>query len=215
MKQVAGNQQLVIADEEITDIDHVNYVWRRQNGEPATAYGYFKLYLNQPTPRKLDKTAKQARVTRSALSVYCAKYKWVERAAAYDDNESTKELERKRRWREAKDLEWSARRDKQREDEWNIAQQFMAKVRQMLSVPLFREEITEYLDGLDEQGRIIIKQVIINEPLDWSPSDMAKFFEVAAKMARLATGMDTDRKRIKIDVSALSDEELDELIDEG
>jgi hypothetical protein len=44
---------------------------------------------------------------------------------------------------------------------------------------------------------------------------MAKFFEIGSKIARLATGQETDRKKIKIDFGKLSDAELDELLTEG
>ena len=213
MKQVTGNMALV-PEEQITDVAPQRR-WYRLKNESPTAYGYFKQYLALPVPRSVGRLAKQLRMERTGLARYSADFKWLDRAADYDDYNNERQLDEKRRQRESKDLEWSARRDQQREAEWQIAQDLLDKVRMMLRVPLFKETITENLDGIDEHGRIIIRQIIVNEPLDWSPSDIAKFFEVATKMARLATGMDTDRKRIKIDVSALSDEELDELADEA
>jgi hypothetical protein len=213
MKQVKGNQQLVIHEADMLDV--VDYKWRKLPDEPNRAYQYFKLYLGLPVPRKLDRVAAKTRLSRGAIGAYSAKYKWLERADAYDNNENNKELEKKRRHREKIDEQWLERRDEQRQQEWDIAQQFLNKVRQMLNTPLFRETVTEYLDSLDPQGRIIIKQVITYEPLDWSPSDMAKFFEIGSKIARLATGQETDRKKIKIDFGKLSDAELDELLTEG
>jgi hypothetical protein len=213
MKQVEGNEQLVPASliTDIGDIEITQYPWRRLENEPITAYSYFKHYLTLPQPRKVARLAVQLRLHRQGLARYCATYKWVDRAAAYDDFLATKELQRQKLRREKADLEWAARRDEQREQEWDIAQQLLDKVRQMLQVPLFAERTEEILEGLDPQGRIIIRQIIHFEPLDWGATDMARFFEVASKMARLATGMDTDQKKIRIDVAALTDEELERL----
>ncbi len=214
MKQVKGNQQIALREEDLIEVAPAR-IWYRQPKESPRLYSYFKMYLEQPVPRKVGRLAKQLRMQHSGLARYCADYKWLERAAAFDDHNNEAKLDRKRREREKQDEVWLARRDEQRQQEWDIAQQFLQKVRQMLNTPLFKETITEYLDSLDPQGRIIIKQVITYEPLDWSPSDMAKFFEIGSKIARLATGQETDRKKIKIDFGKLSDEELDELLTEG
>jgi hypothetical protein len=214
MKQVEGNQQIVpVGDlQETLDIEQPSYVWRRWSGESNVAYTYFRQYLAQEQrPRKIDRLAKQLRMHGNGLRRYSAQFKWLERAAAFDDYNSSKELDKQRRHAELRNLQWEERRDVQREQEWEIAQELLDKVRQMLRVPLFTEHVEELLEGLDPDGRIIVRQMVTVQPLDWSATDMARFFEVASKMARLATGMATDQKRIRIDVAALTDEELEQL----
>lgn len=218
MKQVKGNEPLQlpagIGDTlEMGKIEH--RAWHRLPDESSKAYSYFKMYLALPMPRSIGRLAKQLRMQRAGLGRYSANYKWLDRATAYDDYNSAKELERSRIRREKADLQWQERRDQQRQAEWDIAQQLLDKVRLMLQVPLFKETVRERLKDLDPDGKIIIEQIVTFEPLDWSAVDIARYFEVAAKMARLATGMDTDQKKLRIDVSALSDEELEKLVNEG
>lgn len=216
MKQVKGNQQIESGVDVYDVMQPVNYVWRRMPEETTLNYKYFKAYLMMPTPRSMERVGKQLRLkTGNSLRAISGKFRWLERAAAYDDHYAEKQLEEKRKLKEKLELVWLERREVQRQQEWDIAQQLLVKVRQMLAVPLFQETISTKMKGLDAHGRIILEQVIINKPLDWSPSDIAKFFEVASKIARLATGQETDRKKIKIDFSKISDDELEALIMEN
>lgn len=219
-KQVKGNQQLTVigdvsgAEIDITPPEH--RVWYRQGaaGENEKHYAYFKQYLRMDKPRSAARLARHLRLHQNTLLTYSNRFKWVDRAAAYDDFNNHRELDKLRAEREKRDLEWLERRDVQRQQEWDIAQELLERVRQMLRVPLFKETVHDYLEGLDPAGKIIIKQVITFEPLDWSAVDIARFFDIAGKMARLATGMDTDQKKIRIDVSALTDDELERLANE-
>jgi hypothetical protein len=216
MKQVRGNKPLIeLDDDDITfDIEPVKYEWRRMHDEKKIYYSYFKAYVAMPHPRRISRIAKQLRFAENTVRMWAGKYRWRERAEKYDAHYLEKELEIKRQLHEKTELEWLERRQLQRQQEWDIAQNLLDKVRKMLAVPLFQETINTKMKGLDKHGRIILEQVIINKPLDWSPSDIAKFFEVASKIARLATGQETDRKKIKIDFGKLSDEELDNLLNE-
>lgn len=223
MKQVRDNSLIPFDNEAMTFIDGdaghdvdvrpVSRVWYRMvaAGEGHQPYRYFKMYLQMEQPRNVTKLAKHLRLTTGALGKYSSEFKWVDRAGAYDDWNSDRVLTRLRQQQELRERLWAERRDHQREQEWDIAQALLDKVREMLSVPLFTETVTEMLKGIDPDGRIIIEQVIRYEPLDWGATDMARFFDVASKMARLATGMDTDQKKIRIDVSALTDDELERL----
>lgn len=219
IKQVTGNQAMVPAvglSDEVIDLlpRDTQHVWYRQGaaGETQVAYAYFKQYLAMDAPRNVSRLARHLRMHRQSLMTYASRFKWTDRAAAYDDHRAGKELERLRVTREKRDLEWLNRRDEQRQQEWDIAQELLERVRQMLRVPLFRETVDEYLEGLDPDGKIIIRQMVTFEPLDWSAIDIARFFDVASKMARLATGMDTDQRKLRVDVSALTDEELERLV---
>lgn len=215
MKQVKGNQQLVVADDmQDTAIEADGMrAWYRQPqlGETPTAYKYFKLYVAQPVPRSIGRLAKHLRMERTGLARYSSKFKWLARAAAHDDFFLGQQLDRQRRQAEKRDLEWLERRDVQRNREWALAEQLLMKVQQMLAVPLFRETVTERLKDLDPDGRIIIEQIVTFEPLDWSAVDIARFFDIGSKIGRLAAGMDTDQKKIRLDLTAMTDEELEKL----
>ena len=216
IKQVLGNQQLtsvVELDDQTIDMQPVSRIWYRLDaaGESQHAYAYFKAYLAMQAPRNISRLARHLRMQRSGIARFASIYNWAQRAAAYDDWHTDIELTRMRRNAERRERVWEERRDEQREAEWQIAQALLDKVRQMLTVPLFTETVTEMLKGIDPDGRIIVEQVIRYEPLDWGATDMARFFDVASKMARLATGMDTDQKKLRIDVSTLTDDELERL----
>lgn len=221
MKQVKGNTKLQITDghtDQVIDVTPPQQrPWYRLTdaGETINAYNYFKLYLQQTSPRNIEKLARRLGKHGQGLRNYSARFKWKDRAAAYDDFHTNLELERQRARREKQELEWLARRDEQRQQEWDIAQALLEKVRQMLQVPLFKETVYDRLKDLDPDGKIIIEQIVHFEPLDWSAVDIARYFEVASKMARLATGMDTDQKKLRIDVSALTDEQLEEMVNRG
>jgi hypothetical protein len=217
MKQVTGNQQLTVLDDisdEVLDAATAPArAWYRMAdaGETVHTYRYFKMYLAMELPRSIGRLAVHLRMHRSGLARLSHTYKWLDRAAAHDDYMAGKQLERQKKQAEIRDMEWIARRDIQKEQEWQLAQDMLDKVRQMLAVPIFAERVEEMLEGLDPTGRIIVRQIVHIEPLDWSAVDIARYFEVAAKIARLATGMDTDQKKIRIDVSALTDAELEQL----
>lgn len=191
-------------------------IWHRQPGEPLTAYQYFKIFLRLgeglAKERTLNRVAKQTRRAASYIGQLSFTYNWTIRAKAYDKYWLDREDQARKAAIDENERQWAARTKELRETEWQMSQAMLEKVRQMLRVPLFRETIEETIDGIDPDGRIIIKQVIINEPLDWGATDIARFFEVASKMARLATGQETERKKLKIDVTRMSDEELDEII---
>ncbi len=200
-------------DGQVVEMQHVSRIWYRMRsaGEGTTSYRYFKFYLMMNQPRKLGKLARHLRVSESNLRKYSSDFDWLERAAAFDDYHSEQELTKLRQKQELAERVWADRRNEQREIEWQFAQELLDKVRQMLQVPLFSYTVTETLKDLDQNGRIIVEQIVNVAPLDWGAVDMARFFEVASKMARLATGMDTDQKKVRLDISALTDDELERI----
>ncbi len=231
MKQVPGNSAIstmaAITDIAVIGEDAIERIWYRLKGEPMVAYRYFKQYLAMPTPRSMPRLAKHLRMHQNTFLQYSSRFKWIERAEAYDNQQTTKELEKMRVQRELADKKWAERRDEQRETEWNIAQELIEKVKLMLQVPLMKQTMTDYivnieneeidpevLEGIDKDSVVIVKKVIINEPVDWSAIDISRFFDIASKMARLATGMATEHKKLRIDVSSLTDEELERLKNE-
>ncbi|MFU8873186.1 hypothetical protein [Micromonospora sp. SL4-19] len=61
--------------------------WDRQRGEPEKAYGYFTLYRNLGRTRTVAKVAEQVHKSRDYLHKLATRWKWVQRAQAWDREE--------------------------------------------------------------------------------------------------------------------------------
>ena len=88
--------------------------WERMQGETAVQFKYFEVYRQlEPTKRSARAVAEIQRKSNETIEKYCTKNNWVERAAAWDDEqtrlariEQTKEIAemRKRHAKLAKDM---------------------------------------------------------------------------------------------------------------
>ncbi|MFU8849402.1 hypothetical protein ACNAW0_00180 [Micromonospora sp. SL1-18] len=61
--------------------------WDRQRGEPERAYGYFALYRDLGRTRTVAKVAEQVHKSRDYLHKLATRWKWVQRAQAWDREE--------------------------------------------------------------------------------------------------------------------------------
>ena len=121
------------------------------------------------------------------------KYRWKERVEAWDASL----LDERRQ-------EWADRREEWRQQEWDLAENMHKKVLDMMVFPIAR--VTREQDG----------KVTIIEPAEWKIADIPKMATVISKLARLATGMATERtEEIDFDPSQLTDEELEEIEETG
>lgn len=101
---------------------------------------------------------------------HAVQYRWRERAGAWDQL-ALDELRE----------EWAKRREKWRQDEWDLANMMHKKVLDMMVFPVAR--VIREADG---------KTTII-EPADWKLGDIPKMVDVISKIARLSTGLATER----------------------
>ena len=62
-------------------------IWDRQAGESSKAYDAFTLYRDMGAGRSVAKVEKKYGNNKRLLERWCAKYGWVQRAAAYDDEQ--------------------------------------------------------------------------------------------------------------------------------
>ena len=60
--------------------------WERQEGEGVKAFEAFLIYLNMGTERSQQAVANELSKSRQLLARWSAAYRWVERAAAFDDD---------------------------------------------------------------------------------------------------------------------------------
>lgn len=193
-------------------------VWHRQDEETAQEYRFFKAYCfmaEQATRvlkqiRSITRLATQLRVEEKDLLNLAKKKQWLKRATAYDNYMLDLEQVKREQELEKEAEKWAKRRNQQREMEWSTAQNLISKAQRMVEWPLFEEVIVSQTEEVTENG-LTIKTVIVQEPTKWDIKDAAQIFAVASKLGRLASGMDTERKRFKIDFSLLSNEELEEL----
>jgi len=79
----------------VTNKDEYRHHWERQPGEPRAAYDYFLIYLMMGSARTIRKAAAQAGVTLRRAVKYSSRYRWSDRARAYDDWEQG---EKRRAW---------------------------------------------------------------------------------------------------------------------
>jgi hypothetical protein len=185
-------------------VQPVKKIWLKQRGEWARAYEAFKAYLNMGANRNVRATAPVVKVSDRSVLGYSTRFQWVLRAEAYDAfmaEEAQKERERLQREREA---EWEQRRETQRQEEWLVGQALIQKGKLMLAAPLY-EEIEETQTG-DECTTIVKK------PTGWRLRDAVRVLDEGSKLSRLGAGMATDKKEIDIDVTSLSDDELEKII---
>lgn len=112
----------------------------------------------------------------SRLKIWSTRYAW---QARIDRAKEIEDEERRKRWQE--------RQETWREDEYGVALKLLERAKQMLTFPII-EMVNEQPDGT----------VQIVKPAKWKPIDIARFAEVASKLARLAAEMETEKTKAEI-----------------
>lgn len=110
--------------------------------------------------------------------------------------------------KEARALE--RRRAKLRDMEESIALRLLEKANNMLNFPL-QTAVTSTKEEKDEDGRRVIHTTIIEPSDKWRQRDSAYIADKASTIGRRALDMTKDKQALDLDVSDLTDEELDAL----
>jgi len=149
-------------------------LWDRQPGESTKAYAAFCVYRDLGTERSLEKAGQMLDKprTRKWLGEWSAKYKWVERAKAYDDY--VEKLKRKEKEKAIKEM----------------------AERQARIAMAFQEKIIERLQSID--------------PAELTPTELARWFDVAAKIERLNRGEPTEIGKQEVMLPQIVEIELDD-----
>jgi len=136
--------------------------WERLPGESSRAYSVFCEYMNLGPYRSLDKLKQKLHksITKSVLARWSVKYKWVERASAYDDYiEKLKRIEN-----EKAIVEMCERQAK-------IAMEFLEKVEKRLETldpaDLTPSELIRWLDIA-----VKVERLARGEPADISKAEV-------------------------------------------
>ena len=185
--------------------------WDRLDGESGLWFARFDAYRLLGSRRTLLRAVRAERAqekdgvrTRSVPGAWgraAQRWRWEERAQAWDEEVRRRDEER-----------WELRRRRLREREWKSAQDLVGRAKQMLAWPLARQE------KKDEDGR----QTTVVMPARWTMRDAASFFETGSKLARLAADMATSKEKHEVggsieikrpfDLEKLSDDELAALL---
>lgn len=110
--------------------------------------------------------------------------------------------------KEARALE--RRRAKLRDLEEEIALRLLEKANNMLNFPL-QTAFTSTKEEEDEDGRRVIHTTVVEPSDKWRQRDSAYIADKASTIGRRALDMTKDKQGVELDVTELSDEELDAL----
>lgn len=167
--------------------------FERRDDESEKAFAAFKVFLDLGDARTVRDAYRQVSgnpgATQAAgyFSEWAKRFDWFERAADYDRHlfrAETKTVESER-------VKWTRRRESLREDAFSDAQALRARARAILALPI--EETTETKDELDEDGKTVLRTVIVRKPVNVRATDPVQMLNVADRLARLAADMETDR----------------------
>lgn len=135
--------------------------------------------------QKYTKAAPKQAPTRQlrTLKEWSSKYAWQARIARQEEIVKQKERD-----------EWAARQEELRKREWKIAMAALDKAEQMLKFPLAEVERTTKVEHAPD-GKTIINHYTIMNPARWSFGDAARVIKDASRVARLATGQETEHQK--------------------
>lgn len=102
------------------------------------------------------------------------------------------------------------RRATLRDLEEQVALQIMSKAQNMLNFPL-QTAVTSSKEEVDAEGRRVVHTTVIEPSDKWRIPDAARMAKEASTLGRRALDMTKDKNELEIDLSQLSDEELDAL----
>ena len=130
------------------------------------------VYLAAMTPEQIRVRKRPITNSPGSWRNASAEFKWHERAEVYDEAEAAR-----------MELVWSARREANRQAEYETARLLRAKAQSMLALPIAQQRTSD-------------NQTIINPAKPDVFRTAAYMVEVASKQSRLASGDETDRAEI-------------------
>jgi hypothetical protein len=140
--------------------------------ETSKAYSAFVEYLRQGSQRSVEQTAKNLGKSVGTLRPWQERNAWVTRARDYDAFCVEQERELAAVALRSKAVDWAKRQDSVRESEFAAAEE---------AIELCRDKMRE---------------MKLRSPEKMTLGDIAKLLDVASKLARLSTGMETDRREV-------------------
>ena len=185
-------------------MDNERKPWERQPGEGNLWYDRFTQYRLKGSSRSLgavyddwraEKGRKRTGKPATSWRRNWKKWRWEERAAAWDEH-----------LRQEDEAKWLQRREERRERRWELGDKLEKKGEQMLMFPLARTE-RETHEGPD--GKTIIYNVV--NPVDWRLRDAPTLLKTANELFQQALGEAQHNRILNIDVKQLTIEQLERI----
>ncbi|MDD5140533.1 MAG: hypothetical protein PHY43_09780 [Verrucomicrobiales bacterium] len=143
------------------------FPFEKQPRESAKAFAAFSLYLSLGAERSTREVGKQLGKSEGLIERWAAKFGWTDRVAAHGAHLAVVERVAIEAAARGKAAEWASREQKLRETEWTLRGELVEAGLKVLG---------KFKDG--SRGATL--------------GDVARAFEVASKLGRLATGLNTD-----------------------
>jgi hypothetical protein len=149
--------------------------FEQQPRESNKAFAAFSLYLSLGPQRSTAAVARKLAKSEQLVRRWSAKFGWTERVAAHGAHLALVEREAIEAVARGKSAEWESRKQKLRETEWAMHERAIAAAKRGLDAYMESDKVYANL------------------------ADIARMLEIASKLGRLATGLDTDGERRKGD----------------
>jgi hypothetical protein len=159
--------------------------WDRQKGETARAFAAFSEYRNLGPERSIEQVSQILSKSVQFLKRWSARWSWVERSALFDDHQRKITQDAFEKSMKADGEKWASRLKRQREEEFELAEMFLSRARQMLKFPLVKSKSEK-----SEDGHTTITEV---EPANWTMDTSVRFSAMGHKLQRMALGLATDQ----------------------
>jgi hypothetical protein len=145
----------------------MSHPFEQQPRESNKAFAAFSLYLSLGPERSTAAVAKKLAKSEQLVRRWSAKFAWTDRVAAHGAHLAIVEREAVEAVARSKAAEWEKRETELRETEWTLRGELVEAGLKVLG---------KFKDG--SRGATL--------------GDVARAFEVASKLGRLATGLNTD-----------------------
>lgn len=170
--------------------------WDQQVNEGPAAYQAFRVFLNLGMERRLGEAAIALNREPGIIHRLASDFQWIKRARAYDRWMVQTEEAAVKKSLEKSAVTWAQRRSQFREKEWTFAGDLFQLAQKLLthftSMPLTREVVES--DTLSEDGTQRHTTIIIEPNPKVSIKDLAIISKTMSELARLSSGMETERK---------------------
>lgn len=175
-------------------------LYEQQEKETSVAYAAFRVYLELGDDvRSIPKVAERLAKSGSLVNRWCGRWHWVNRVKAWNLKQTREAEAALRTQMQSSAKEWAKREQSLREGEWQMAEALMAKVNQMLQMPIIRQTQTQ--EQFSEDGKTVIRNVTIVEPVKFDFGTAGGLIAQVSKLRRLATGVETDRVQTTVDTN--------------
>lgn len=178
-------------------------------GENRAQFLKYQIFRDLGPDRSLNKAAKewgrkhfkaghsQSLFTDSTVSHLASRFRWRERVAAYDAHMEIEARRAQQSLLQDQLREEVVRRKTYLDNEWDIVEKVVERLREMLELPVIETESDTQTVSAD--GKTIIHTTIWR-PARWTYASMAQMISEVAKIGRLHVGLSTSNAAAKIDI---------------